>query len=46
MREAFDMMAFVNAAYVLTVVTTAAVLIWSWTAMRRAEKKREETRGK
>ena len=46
MREAFDMMAFVNAAYGLSVVTTVGVLIWSWTAMRRAEKKREETRGK
>jgi hypothetical protein len=46
MREAWDMMLFVNAAYALTVVTTLGVLAWSWWAMRRAERRREETRGK
>jgi hypothetical protein len=46
MREAWDMMLFVNAVYALTGVTTGAVLVWSWLAMRRAEARREETRSK
>ncbi|MES2698061.1 MAG: hypothetical protein V4647_00430 [Pseudomonadota bacterium] len=46
MREAWDMMLFVNAVYVLTTVVTLAVIGWSWQAMRRAEKRREETRSK
>ncbi|TIX51950.1 heme exporter protein CcmD [Alteraurantiacibacter aquimixticola] len=46
MRETFDMMDFVWAAYAVTIVSTVALLGWSWLAMRRAEAKREETRGK
>ncbi|MEO5707162.1 MAG: heme exporter protein CcmD [Alteraurantiacibacter sp.] len=46
MREAWDMMLFVNGAYALTVVVTLGVIGWSWLAMRRAEKRREETRAK
>jgi len=44
MREAWDMMLFVNAAYALTLVVTAAVLVWSWTAMRGAEARRDQSR--
>ena len=46
MREAWDMMQFVNGAYALTVVVTLAVIGWSWSAMRRAERKLEEVRGR
>ncbi|GAA0281259.1 hypothetical protein GCM10009127_23160 [Alteraurantiacibacter aestuarii] len=46
MREAVDMMDFVNACYGVGIVSTLALVGWSWTAMVRAEKKREETRRK
>jgi hypothetical protein len=45
MREAWDMMLFVNGAYALTIVVTLGVIGWSWTAMRRAEARRDEVRG-
>lgn len=45
MREAWDMMLFVNGAYALTIVVTVAVIAWSWTAMRRAEARRDAVRG-
>ena len=45
MREAWDMMQFVNGAYALTVVVTLGVIAWSWLAMRRAEARREQVRG-
>lgn len=46
MREAFDMMAFVDACYLLTGVTTLAVVGWCWLSMRRAERRRDESRGR
>lgn len=46
MREAWDMMLFVNGAYTLTVVVTLGVIGWSWQAMRRAEQRRDATRAK
>jgi hypothetical protein len=46
MREAFDMMMFVDAVYLLTTGTTLAVVGWCWTAMVRAERRREQARGK
>ena len=46
MRETFDMMLFVNAAYAVGVVSTLAMVAWGWLAMRRAERRREETRGR
>ncbi len=46
MREAVDMMAFVYAAYAIGLGSTLALVAWSWVDMRRAEKKREETRRK
>ena len=45
MREAWDMMQFVNGAYALTIVVTLGVVVWSWTAMHRAEARREQVRG-
>ena len=45
MRETFDMMAFVHGAYVVTIVSVVVLLGWSWLAMRKAEKRRDEARG-
>ena len=45
MREALDPWPFVIAAYALSVGATLALVTWSWLAMRRAEKRREEARG-
>jgi hypothetical protein len=44
MREALDQWNFVIAAYVIGVGGIAATMIWSWIAMRRAEKRREKSR--
>jgi heme exporter protein CcmD len=46
MREALDPWPFVIAAYALTVAATLALVGWSWLAMRRAEKRREEAKAK
>ena len=46
MREALDQMAFVHAAYAVTVIGTLALVGWSWLAMRRAERRREEARNR
>ena len=46
MREALDPWPFVMAAYALGVGATLALAAWSWLAMRRAEKRREEARAK
>lgn len=46
MRETFDMMAFVDAVYLLAGVTTVAVIAWSWIGMRRAEGRRDKAREK
>ena len=46
MREALDMMPFVYAAYAVCIVSTLALLGWSWADMRSAEKRREESRRK
>ena len=45
MREALDQMLFVWAAYGLGVGATLALLVASWAAMRRAERRRDEARG-
>ena len=42
MREALDHWPFVLAAYALGVSGTLALLGWSWLAMRRAERRRDE----
>ncbi len=44
MREALDPWPFVIAAYTLSIGTTLLLLGWSWLAMRRAERRREELR--
>ncbi len=46
MREALDQWDFVLAAYAVGVFGTLAMVGWSWLSMRRAEKRREETRRK
>ena len=46
MREALDQWTFVTAAYVVGVGATLALVLWSWWAMRRAERRRDEARGK
>jgi hypothetical protein len=45
MREALDEWAFVTAAYVIGVAGTLAMIGWSWIAMRRAERRRDRSRG-
>ena len=44
MRETLDPWFFVNAAYALAIVATLALVVWSWLAMRAAERRRNETR--
>lgn len=44
MREALDQWNFVIAAYIVGTAGTVALVCWSWLAMRRAEKRREEAR--
>ncbi len=46
MREALDHWDFVIAAYAVGLGGTLAMVGWSWLAMRRAEKRREEVRRK
>jgi len=46
MREGLDPWPFVAAAYALGITATLAVVAWSWLAMRRAEKRREEARAR
>lgn len=46
MREALDPWPFVIAAYALGVGATLALVAWSWLAMRRAEQRRAEARGR
>ena len=46
MREALDQWDFVIAAYLVGVGATLALVAWSSLAMKRAEKHRDEARGK
>ena len=46
MPEALNQWTFVIAAYAVVIVGTLAMVGWSWIAMKRAEKRREETRRK
>lgn len=46
MREGLDPWPFVIAAYALGVGVTLLLAGWSWLAMRRAEKRREEARAR
>lgn len=44
MREALDHWPFVIAAYAIGLGGLALLLGWSWAAMRRAEKRRDEVK--
>ncbi|MFN3510772.1 heme exporter protein CcmD [Tsuneonella troitsensis] len=44
MRESLDHWPFVIAAYALGIGATLILLGWSWLAMRRAERNRDEGR--
>ncbi|MEW9856907.1 hypothetical protein [Novosphingobium sp. M1R2S20] len=44
MREALDQWNFVIAAYAVGVLGTLVMIAWSWISMRRAEKRRDESR--
>jgi hypothetical protein len=46
MREVIDPWSFVYAAYALGIGATALMIGWSWLAMRRAETRRDQSRGK
>ena len=45
-HEALDQWHFVIAAYALGIGGTLVLVAWSWLSMLRAEKRREEVRGK
>lgn len=44
MREALDQWDFVLAAYAVGMVGTLGMVIWAWLSMRRAEKRRDDSR--
>jgi heme exporter protein CcmD len=46
MREALDHWPFVMGAYAIGTVALGWLLTWSYTSMRKAEKRREEMRRK
>lgn len=46
MREALDQWLFVSAAYAIGIAGTLLLAGWSWVAMRRAEARREQVRGR
>ncbi len=46
MRETFDQMAFVDAAFAVTIIATLLLVWLSWRGMARAEKRRDIARGK
>ena len=46
MTENLNQWNFVIAAYAVGVIGTLVLVGWVWTAMRRAEKRRDESRGK
>ena len=44
MHEALDQWNFVVAAYVVGLVATLGMVIWSWWEMRRAEARRDKVK--
>ena len=46
MREALDQSDFVIAAYSVGVIGTLTMVAWAWLDMRRAERRRDESRRK
>jgi hypothetical protein len=45
MREALDQWDYVVAAYAVAVGGTMALTLWSWLTMKRAERRRDVSRG-
>ena len=45
MAEGLNQWNFVIAAYAVGVIGTLAMVGWAWSAMRRAEKRRDDSRG-
>ncbi len=41
-RESLPQWDYVLAAYAVLIIAMAALILWSWQTMRRAEKRREE----
>lgn len=46
MREVLNEWSFVVAAYAIGIIGTLLMIGWSWVAMRRAEARRERSRGR
>jgi len=46
MREALDQWNYVIAAYAIGIGATLALAAWSWLSMIRAERRRDEVRGR
>ena len=46
MREVLNEWNFVIAAYAIGIIGTLLMVGWSWIAMRRAEARREKSRGR
>lgn len=46
MRENLDQWLFVHGAYLVGIASIVLLVVWSWYDMRRAEKRKEETRRK
>ena len=46
MREALDPWTFIIASYVLGISGTLGMAAWAWIGMRRAEERRDRSRGK
>ena len=46
MRESLNQWDFVALAYAVGVIGTLLLVGWAWAAMVRAERRRDETRGK
>ena len=46
MRENLPQWDFVIGAYAIGIAATLALVIWSWSAMRGAEKRREQVKRK
>lgn len=46
MREVLDYWAFVHAAYAVGIAGTLLMIGWSLIAMRRAERRRDRSRGR
>ena len=46
MAEGLNQWNFVIAAYAVGVIGTLVLVGWAWSAMRRAEKRRDDSRGK